>query len=110
MKIWVCFSRTQDAQRQSKLSGGWCYDNNDRDGRRSLVANVDAYDVANDVWSVETQIPKPKFHAGVAIVRNKVTIVKKPFFFVATTNKLKGLYFPNGTNCKLRGYIQIWAQ
>jgi hypothetical protein len=65
-------SRTQDAQRQNKISGGWCYDNNDRDGRRSLVANVDAYDVANDVWSVETQIPKPKFHSGVAIVRNKV--------------------------------------
>jgi hypothetical protein len=38
-------------------AGGWCYDHNDRDGRRSLVVNVDAYDVASDVWSVETQVP-----------------------------------------------------
>ena len=57
------------------FSGGWCYDNGDRDGRRSLVVNVDAYDIACDVWSVETQVPRPKFHAGIAIVRDKLYIV-----------------------------------
>ena len=60
---------------QFSVPGGWCYDNGDRDGRRSLVATVDTYDVTTDVWSVETQVPKPKFHAGIAIVSDKLYIV-----------------------------------
>ena len=69
------WTTSYNLQHEFSVPGGWCYDNGDRDGRRSLVATVDTYDVTTDVWSVETQVPKPKFHAGIAIVSDKLYIV-----------------------------------
>jgi hypothetical protein len=53
--------------------GGWYEDDNS--GERVLVDTVDVYDFASDVWTVETRIPTPRYHAGMVIVADKLYVI-----------------------------------
>ena len=54
------------------LVGGW---SDDAGVGRRLVSKIDKYDTTADSWSVETVVPTPRYHAGVALVNNKIYIV-----------------------------------
>jgi len=53
------------------LVGGW----RDSGEGRVLIAEVDRYDVLADMWSVETSLPTPRFHAGVTKVGGKLFVI-----------------------------------
>ncbi|XP_059093875.1 kelch-like protein 12 isoform X2 [Tigriopus californicus] len=55
------------------FSGGWFED--EVNGSRTLVDSIDVYDVDSNSWVVETKIPTPRFHAGSAIVKDKLYII-----------------------------------
>ena len=51
--------------------GGW----RDTGEGRVLVREVDRYDVLADIWTVETILPKPRYHCGVTKVAGKIFII-----------------------------------
>jgi len=51
--------------------GGW----RDTGEGRLLVREVDRYDVSADIWTVETILPKPRYHCGVTKVAGKLFII-----------------------------------
>ncbi len=53
--------------------GGWYED--DASGDRVLVDTVDVYDLASDTWTVETRLPTPRYHAGMAIVGDRLYVI-----------------------------------
>lgn len=42
---------------------------------RVLVQHIYAYDIESNTWSVETQIPAPKFYSGVTVMRRTIFFV-----------------------------------
>ena len=42
---------------------------------RILVEEIDVYDICRDTWSVETKIPTPRYHSGVALVQGKLYVM-----------------------------------
>ena len=51
--------------------GGW----RDTGEGRVLVREVDRYDVSADIWTVETVLPKPRYHAAVTKVAGKIFVI-----------------------------------
>ena len=54
--------------------GGWTHGPGWEEDR-ILVDDIDVYDVHRDVWTVETKIPTPRYHSGVAIVQGKLYVM-----------------------------------
>ena len=42
---------------------------------RILVQEIEVYDICRDSWSVETKIPTPRYHSGVALVQGKLYVM-----------------------------------
>ena len=42
---------------------------------RILVEEIDVYDICRDTWSVETKIPTPRYHSGIALVQGKLYVM-----------------------------------
>lgn len=42
---------------------------------RVLVEDIEVYDICRDSWSVETKIPTPRYHSGVALVQGKLYVM-----------------------------------
>ena len=40
-----------------------------------MVDEIEVYDIRRDVWSVETKIPTPRYHSGVAMVQGKLYVM-----------------------------------
>ncbi|KAG1681677.1 Kelch-like protein 13 [Nymphon striatum] len=59
-KIYVC--------------GGWCAEFEDDPESRVLIDSMDCYDIIKDVWTVETFLPTPRYHAGIALVNGVIHI------------------------------------
>jgi len=55
------------------LCGGWCED--EATGNRFLVATIDEYDILKEMWRAVTEIPTPRYHAGITVVHQKLYIV-----------------------------------
>ncbi|OXA64020.1 kelch-like protein 9 [Folsomia candida] len=55
------------------VCGGWCED--EANGNRFLVGTIDEYDIRNDRWTVVTEIPTPRYHAGITLIQNKLQII-----------------------------------
>lgn len=55
------------------VCGGWRDDS--ETGNRVLVDTIDSYDVTKDLWEVVTQIPTPRYHAGIVGVDNKIYFI-----------------------------------
>lgn len=55
------------------VCGGWFED--DTVGNRILVSTIEEYDIHKNTWTVITEIPTPRFHAGVCVVRDKLLII-----------------------------------
>ena len=53
------------------IVGGW----RDGDEGRVLVREVDRYDMETDMWTVETVLPIPRYHAGVTKVAGKMFVI-----------------------------------
>lgn len=53
------------------LVGGW----RESEEGRVLIQEVDRYDLLADTWTVETNLPCPRFHAGVTKVGNKIFVI-----------------------------------
>jgi len=53
------------------IVGGW----RDNGEGRVLVKEVDRYDPASDMWTVETSLPLPRYHAGVTKVAGKMFVI-----------------------------------
>ena len=51
--------------------GGW----RDTGEGRVLVREVDRYDLLADLWTVETLLPTPRYHAGVTKVAGKIFVI-----------------------------------
>ncbi|KAF5279209.1 hypothetical protein FQR65_LT03456 [Abscondita terminalis] len=58
-KIYVC--------------GGWTEDSETR--TRVLVDTIDVYDVVNNLWSVVTRVPTPRYHAGIVGLNGKIYFI-----------------------------------
>merc|ERR1719189_76363 len=54
--------------------GGWTQDS-EWEEDRILVDEIEVYDIRRDVWSVETKIPTPRYHSGVAMVQGKLYVM-----------------------------------
>ncbi|KAL7633189.1 UNVERIFIED_CONTAM: hypothetical protein RMT77_016559 [Armadillidium vulgare] len=54
------------------VCGGW-YE--DEIATRVLVGTIDRYDLETDTWTVVTNVPTPRFHAGVVVVDNLLWVV-----------------------------------
>ena len=52
--------------------GGWSYD---QDNQRLLIDTIDKFNFDQGTWEIETRIPTPRFHCGVALVKDKLHIV-----------------------------------
>ena len=52
--------------------GGWSYD---QDNQRLLIDTIDKFNHDQGTWEIETRIPTPRFHCGVALVKDKLHIV-----------------------------------
>jgi len=52
--------------------GGWSYD---QDNQRLLIDTIDKFNHDLGTWEIETRIPTPRFHCGVALVKDKLHIV-----------------------------------
>ena len=52
--------------------GGW---REDAEGERRLVDTVDVYTPEDDAWEVETTVPTPRYHAGIALVGDRIYVV-----------------------------------
>ncbi|CAL8135367.1 unnamed protein product [Orchesella dallaii] len=55
------------------VCGGWCED--EATGNRFLVNTIDEYDILKERWVVVSEIPTPRYHAGITIVESKLYIV-----------------------------------
>jgi N-acetylneuraminic acid mutarotase len=55
------------------VCGGWCED--ETTGNRFLVTTIDEYDIHNDRWSVKTEVPTPRYHAGTTLVGDQLYII-----------------------------------
>lgn len=53
--------------------GGWCDD--EALGSRLLVITIDEYDILRDRWTVVTEIPTPRYNAGITVVQDKLYII-----------------------------------
>ena len=53
------------------IVGGW----RDSGEGRVLVKEVDRYDMMADIWTVETSLPIPRYHAGVTKVAGKMFVI-----------------------------------
>ena len=51
--------------------GGW----RDTGEGRVLVREVDRYDLQADIWTVETLLPTPRYHAGLTKVAGKIFVI-----------------------------------
>ena len=54
--------------------GGWRQDQ-EWEEDRILVEEIEVYDIRRDVWSIETKIPTPRYHSGVAMVQGKLYVM-----------------------------------
>ncbi len=52
--------------------GGWTYD---QENQRLLIDTIDKFNHKLGTWEIETRIPTPRFHCGVALVNEKLHIV-----------------------------------
>ena len=52
--------------------GGWTHD---QDNQRVLIDTIDKFNHRHGTWEIETRIPTPRFHCGVALVKDKLHIV-----------------------------------
>ena len=52
--------------------GGGSYD---QDNQRLLIDTIDKFNHDQGTWEIETRIPTPRFHCGVALVKDKLHIV-----------------------------------
>lgn len=55
------------------VCGGWREDLDS--GNRVLVDTIDAYDITTDSWEIVTNIPTPRYHAGIVGVDNKIYFI-----------------------------------
>ena len=55
--------------------GGWTISEEAGNDSQTLVSQVECYDLAKDSWTVETEIPTPRYHSGAAVVRDKLYVV-----------------------------------
>lgn len=55
------------------ICGGWNED--PHTGSRSLVSSIDMYNVSLDTWEVVTEVPTPRYHAGIIAVDRKVYFI-----------------------------------
>ncbi|XP_066260852.1 kelch-like protein 26 [Euwallacea similis] len=53
------------------VCGGWTSDDNNR----VLVDTIEFYNPEKDIWEVVTKIPTPRYHAGIALVDNKIYFI-----------------------------------
>lgn len=71
------------------VCGGWCED--ESTGNRFLVNTIDEYDILKERWTVVSEIPTPRYHAGIVLVESKLYIVGG-FHSDATFDRTTGEY------------------
>jgi len=71
------------------VCGGWCED--EASGNRFLVGTIDMYDIEKDRWTVVSEIPTPRYHAGITIFENKIYIIGG-FHSDATFDRTTGMH------------------
>ena len=54
--------------------GGWTQDP-EWEEDRILIDEIEVYDIRRDTWTVETKIPTPRYHSGVALVQGKLYVM-----------------------------------
>ena len=62
----------QISKQEILVVGGWAYDH---DNHRLLIDTIDRFNHDQGTWEIETRIPTPRFHCGVALVQDKLHIV-----------------------------------
>ena len=53
--------------------GGWNYQH--EEDARTPVSDIDVYDPVADAWTKESQVPTPRYHAGVTIVADVLYVI-----------------------------------
>ena len=78
MTYWTSFSILAHPEESNYpkilFIGGWTQDP-EWEEDRILVDEIEVYDIRRDVWSVETKIPTPRYHSGVAMVQGKLYVM-----------------------------------
>ena len=54
--------------------GGWTQDP-EWEEDRILIDDIEVYDIRRDTWTIETKIPTPRYHSGVALVQGKLYVM-----------------------------------
>lgn len=53
------------------ICGGW----EEVNGQRRLISAIECFDVRNSTINIITYVPTPRFHAGIALINNKIWII-----------------------------------
>ena len=69
------------------ICGGW---NEENGNGRTLVPSIECYDPVTSLWSVVSDVPTPRYHAGIAILEDKLYVMGG-FLSDATFDRATGL-------------------